>query len=195
MISDKGKILSKIIPTIGVSKAAILTNEASTIVEKYKNPKITSTKKVKTIREMKSGGKAKASVAVAESFSRPKASGKNYDYVKNTIEKVSPQDYKRKKGVKFTEYLGVPAPKADGVKLVEPEEEIEVVEYSVITDQYDNSPDIRLSSNDVAKLVEFLPGDYLELELSGTVQNFSYEGKDDGSERYIYNLIINGTAS
>lgn len=202
MSSSNNNFIATIVEqTGGNSKSAILSNDAPTIVEKFKSPAIRSESKVHGSRHFKSGGMNPIFTVKSETISKISGTNKSGLFSKTSKADVTSVAVKKytKGGVdRFSDYVSPKAGKSDPVKsgeytdvdeyVEEYEEESEPIMSEFGEPEF--LPNLYLSDKQLESARGLMVGDKVYLVVEAEVSNFTFSENEEGDKRCDYNFKL-----
>lgn len=194
-----GKFLSTIVTQMGNKKKGILTNDATTIVEKFDNPIPDSEKINKVSRFFKSAGKQSIESVSKENYFKKSGADKSGVFSSHSKnEEISSLVKKYNKGEvdRFGEYKAPKAPK-NNVKntdyiveaIDEFEDDKEEYPFRLLGGEY-GQPTIMITCEEMPELKMLAVGDKVCMEIEATVSNYDFSENETGMKRKTYTLKI-----
>ena len=198
MISS-GKFLSTIVTQMDGGKKGILTNEAPTIVEKYKNPKFLSKKVEHKKRFFESGGKEDQKNIKESVYEKESGTDKSKIFSKISkaeIVSAAVKEYNKSNKDRFTDYSSPKSPKnevkktdyiAEVIDEMDKEEEQENPSR-IIGGEYGQT--ITITADEMPEIEDMVVGDKACFEVEACISNYDYSKNEFGQERKVYTLRI-----
>lgn len=202
MSSSNNNFIATIVEqTGGNSKSAILSNDAPTIVEKFKSPAIRSESKIHGGRHAKSGGMETISKVKTETIVRDSGVNKSELFSKTSKADVASVAVKKyiKGGVdRFSDYVSPKAGKSATAKSGEYTDVDEYVEEYENEDSQEMSefgepeflPELYLSDKQLPSARDLMVGDTVYLVIEADVSNFTFSENENGDKRCNYSFKL-----
>ncbi len=194
-MNNGGNFISNIVSQMGNGKKGILTDEASTIVEKFKHPAITSKSVVKRAKSYASATAEAGRTVKSIDYDKESGADKSSLFVKTPkldMAASAIESYSREESDKKGGYKASKAPSASDKKInveMEDDDEMEENEYYDLDSDL-GFPELFLSDEQVPTLIGCLSGDHIEIEFKAVISNYVYSEDDTGNVRRTYRIKL-----
>lgn len=201
MSSSNNNFIATIVEQTGGGKKGILTNEASTIVEKFRAPAIKSENKVHASRHSKSGGMAIAESIKSETGDKESGTDKSALFSKapkTNVVSVAVKKYTKGGVDRFSDYI---SPKVGKSAPVKSGEYTDVEEYVEEYEEEENNemsefgepeflPTLFLNDKQLPSANGLVVGDKVYVVVEAEVSNFTFSENESGESRQDYTFKL-----
>lgn len=194
-MNNGGNFISSIVSQMGNGKKGILTDEASTIVEKFKHPAITSRSMVKRAKSYASATAEAGRTVKSVDYEKESGADKSAlfsKFPKNAIIASAVESYNREDSDKVGGYKAPKAPAASdkSIKMEEGDEEEYGEEEYVSLEGDLGCPEIFVDDSQMPGLVGYLSGDEIEIEFKAVIASYVYSEDNEGNINRTYGIKL-----